>query len=169
MTKGAISVLLTCDIFMLCPNTAFILCVSRTDFFFTIKTTGKTSNCSVCWFEISSIYHKFRVPRWVVQLLPAQFIAMHSLTIHHLLAPLIIWQKVITWHSAVLQSGTLTVIWPPEQQSGGEGGTTVQVWPQHYKWMHVHMHVADYMLLRLCKLCIRFLFIYCFPHNKSGK
>lgn len=94
-------------------NCDFILCFF-THRCFTIKTTGKTSNCSVCWFETSPIHHKFRVSRWVGQLL-LWFIAMHSLTIHHLLAPLIIWQKVITWHNAALQRGTLPVISPPEQ------------------------------------------------------
>lgn len=125
---------------------------------FTIRTFCKTSNCSVFSFGISQIYHKFRAPSWVVQLirgLPARFIAMHSPTIHHLLAPLIILAKdnyMAQRCTAEMNTNSYLTTWTTSL--GGEGEASVQIWPQHHHWVHVHVCVCDCMLLRSCKSCI---------------
>lgn len=105
---------------------------------------------------MSQIYHKFRVPSWVVQLirgLAAWFIAMHSLTIHHLLAPLIILAKDnYTAQRCTAERNANSYLTTWTTTLGGEGETSVQVWPQHYHWAHVCLCVCvcAYMLRRLC-------------------
>lgn len=111
------------------------------------------------WFELSQIYHKFRVPSWVVQLirgLPAWFIAMHSLTIHHLLAPLIILAKDnYTAQRCTAERNTNSYLTTWTTTLGGESETSVEVWPQHYRRVHVHVYVCDCALLRSCTSDIR--------------
>lgn len=127
---------------------------------------------------MSQTYQKFRVPHWVLQLirgLPAWFIAMHSLTIHHLLAPLIILAKDnYTAQRCGAQrtaNGYLTT-WTTTL--GGEGETSVQVWPRHQHGAHAHVgcvsvrSVGTVQIQLMAGLCFFILLFYCWSRRWNG-
>lgn len=84
--------------------------------------------------------------------LPAWFIAMHSLTIHHLLAPLIILAKDnYTAQRCTAERNVEQLSDHLNNNSGGGGGegeTSVQGPTPTSRRVHVQVHAGDCMLLR---------------------
>lgn len=85
--------------------------------------------------------------------LPAWFIAMHSLTIHHLLAPLIILAKDnYTAQRCTAERNVEQLSDHLNNNSGGGGEERVkQVCrgrPRHHRRVHVQVYAGDCMLLR---------------------